>query len=389
MAEQRNRYTPEFKEEAVKMVLESSRPVAEIARELHINDGTLGNWVNLYRKEHPVEEEPLVASERARLRELEKENQDLRMKAEFLGKIGGLLRPGVSVSARYAFIDAERDNYPVARMCVWARVSRSGYYEWRGRTDPATAARRRLLAGLVEAVFGESDRTYGYRRVHASLARSGHVCCPELVRSIMRELGLVPCQPRPFRPTTTQSDGTPPAPDLVGRDFTAAEPGTKLVGDITYLPTAQGWVYLATVLDCCTKACIGYAVAEHMRTGLVVDALAMASRRYPFAKNAIFHSDRGSQYTSIEFAKAARRMSIRRSVGKTGVCFDNALAESFNAALKVERVNRTSYPTRESAREDVTRYIEFRYNRIRLHSALGYKTPQEVYEEHRNTQQAA
>ena len=161
----------------------------------------------------------------------------------------------------------------------------------------------------------------------------------------------------------------------MGRDFTADAPGTKLVGDITYLPTWQGFCYLATVIDCCTKECIGYAIADHMRAELVIDALRMAARNYPLAPEAIFHSDHGSQYLSQAFAEAAARLDIRQSVGRVGSCFDNALAESFNATLKVERVNRTAYPTREHARKDVARYIEFRYNTKRLHSALGYRYP--------------
>ncbi len=235
----------------------------------------------------------------------------------------------------------------------------------------------------------DSEQTYGHRRIHAALARQGERCSPELVRAIMRELGLVPCQPRPWRPTTTIAGDAAPIPDLVCRDFSATAPGTKLVGDITYLPTWEGWLYLATVIDCHTKACIGYALADHMRADLVIDALAMAARNYSLADQAIFHSDRGTQYTSGAFAAATATLGIRRSVGRTGSCFDNAQAESFNAALKVERINRTVYPTREHARADVARYIEFRYNTKRLHSALGYRTPKEVHDEYLNQQLAA
>ena len=157
----------------------------------------------------------------------------------------------------------------------------------------------------------------------------------------------------------------------------------------TYIPTWQGWLYLASVIDCCTKECIGYALADHMRADLVIDALQMAARNHTLADGAIFHSDRGTQYTCEPFARAAAELDIRRSVGRTGSCFDNAQAESFNATLKVERVNRTVYPTREHARADVARYIEFRYNSKRLHSALGYRTPKEVRNEFLNEQFAA
>lgn len=293
------------------------------------------------------------------------------------------------MSSRFEFIDGERANYPIVKMCEWAGVSTSGFYEWRDRPVSATAARRTHLAALIEWIFNDSDRTYGHRRIHAALARQGERCTPELVRAIMRELGLVPCQPRPWRPTTTVGGDTAPIPDLINRDFSADAPGTKLVGDITYLPTWEGWMYLSTVIDCHTKACIGYALADHMRADLVIDALQMAARNYTLADGAIFHSDRGTQYTSQAFAEAATELGVRRSVGRTGSCFDNALAESFNASLKVERVNRTVYPTREHARKDVTRYIEFRYNVKRLHSALGYRTPKEVHDEYLNKQLAA
>jgi transposase InsO family protein len=273
-------------------------------------------------------------------------------------------------------------------MCVWAQVSRSGFYDWLARPASASAARRRDLEVLVAGVFEDSDGTYGYRRVHQELARGQVVCSPELVRLVMRGLGLYPCQPKPFRPTTTEAGDASDIPDLVNRDFTADVPGTKMVGDITYIPTAEGFTYLATVIDCCTKECIGYAIADHMRADLVCDALAMAARNYPLAEKAIFHSDRGTQYTSDEFAKAVKAIDARRSVGRTGNCYDNALAESFNAAVKVERVNRMRYATIEEAIRDVVRYIEFRYNRRRLHSALGYVTPRQAYENYINNNAA-
>jgi transposase InsO family protein len=293
------------------------------------------------------------------------------------------------MSAKFGLIDAQKADYPIVKMCEWVEVSTSGYYEWLNRSTSATAARREHLTTLVCAIFHHSDQTYGYRRVHAQLLRQGELVGPELVRELMREQDLVACQPRPWRPITTVPGDPGPIPDLVNRDFTADAPGKKMVGDITYIPTWQGWLYLATVIDCYTKACIGYAMADHLRTELVIDALTMATRNYPLADDAIFHSDRGTQYTSAAFAAATGHLNIRRSVGATGVCYDNALAESFNATVKVERVNRTVYPTREHARKDVARYIEFRYNTQRIHSALGYQTPQEVYDEYRNRQLAA
>jgi putative transposase len=297
------------------------------------------------------------------------------------------------VTEVYEFIDAEyatRENAPaVTKMCTWLEVSRSGFYEWKSRPESATTARRRKLALIITRIFDDSDSTYGYRRIARQLARQHTVAGPELVRRIMRELGLVACQPRPWRPATTRQGQSGPIPDLVHRDFTAEVPGAKMVGDITYLSTWEGWAFLATVIDCATRKVIGWAVDDNYRTPLITGAIQMAARNVDLPADAVFHSDRGSNYTSAEFAGVLDGLGIRQSVGRTGTCFDNALAESFNATVKVERVHRTVYPTVKRAREDIARYIELRYNRTRLHSALGYRTPQEVHDEYLNRQRAA
>jgi putative transposase len=293
------------------------------------------------------------------------------------------------VSEKYEFIDGLKYAYKVVHMCRWLEVSKSGFYDWRGRPASATAERRAALSKVIVEIFDESDKTYGYRRVHAELGRQGVQAGRELVRALMRAEGLVACQPRPWRHSLTQAGAAGTIPDLVARDFTATAPGVKLVGDITYIPTWQGWLYLATVIDCHTKAVIGYAMADHYKTALVSAAIDAAARNYHLSEEAIFHSDRGSNYTSAEFATKLQSLGLRQSVGRTGICYDNALAESFFAALKNERVHRTIYPTREHARKDIARYIEFRYNTRRIHSALGYRTPQEVHDEYLNRQQAA
>jgi putative transposase len=184
---------------------------------------------------------------------------------------------------------------------------------------------------------------------------------------------LVACQPRPWRPTTTQQGRAGPIPDLVNRDFDADAPGRKMVGDITYIPTWEGWVYLATVIDCATRKVAGWAMDDNYRTPLITSAVQMAARNLDLPADAIFHSDRGSNYTSAEFAEVLEGLGIRQSVGRTGICYDNALAESFNAALKVERVYRTAYPTRKKAKEDIARY-----NRAPVQSdtsSLGTRVP--------------
>ena len=303
------------------------------------------------------------------------------------------------MTEKFEFIDAEYAAYQesddmhmpsIVKMCRWMEVSRSGLYEWRKALESATAKRRAELALIIRKSFDDSDETYGYRRVHTDLVDWGVPAGPELVRTIMRELGLEPCQPRPWRFSLTEGDGQEhDIPDLVNRDFTADAPGRKMVGDITYISTWQGWLYLATVIDCYSKKIVGWALDDNYKTPLIEQAIEMTARNNKLAPKAIFHSDRGSNYTSEQFAKTLKRLDIRHSVGRTGICYDNAMAESFNAALKNERVYRTQYPTREHARRDVVRYIEFWYNPKRRHSGLQYRSPQQAHDEFMEQQSAA
>jgi len=286
-------------------------------------------------------------------------------------------------------IDVEKANYPVAWMCRMLGVPRSSFYAWRNKAESVTAVRRRQLAAHVARVFEAGRGAYGCRRVAAQLNREGHACSVGLVADLMRELGLRACQPRAYKRTTVPGEQPVTSPDLIGRDFTAPAPGQRLVGDITYLRTGEGWLYLATVIDLATRMVIGWQLASHMRTGLVTDALAMAITHGHTAPGAIFHSDRGAQYTSAEFAGFCQANRIRTSVGRTGVCWDNAAAESFFAALKNEMYYRQLFPTRARARFAVADYIEVFYNRQRLHSTLGYRTPLEALNDYQAAATAA
>ncbi len=284
--------------------------------------------------------------------------------------------------SRYEYIDSQKNDpaetNPVWKMCLWLTVSASGFYDWLKRPQSATAARRVALTARVQHFFEESDGTYGYRRIHADLWGEGTECSAELVRQIMRSEALVACQPRPFR-VTTDGDDAANLPDLLKRDFTADRPGVKFVGDITYIHTWQGFIYLATVIDCYSKRVVGWSIADHMRTELVADALKNAAATTLIEPDAIWHSDRGSVYTSADFRALVASLGMRSSMGKTGVCWDNSMAESFFSMLKNERVYRTVYATKAQARSDVIRYIEGFYNSRRRHSALGYRRPNEVH----------
>ena len=243
---------------------------------------------------------------------------------------------------------------------------------------------------MIKDIFEHSDDTYRYRRIQVILERRSVRADGSTIRSVMRDLGLQAAQPRAKVRTTVLADDLDDRPDLLRRDFTADEPGKKLCGDIppqaggapSYVRTWAGFIYLTTVLDCCTKKVVGYAVADHMRTSLVCQAIDMAVRRCPVEKGVtIFHSDRGSQYTPQRFLDHLRSYDICPSVGRTGVCWDNAWAESFNATLKNERVHRIVYPTKDKAIKDITSWVELTYNHVRLHSSLGYRIPDEVERE--------
>lgn len=303
------------------------------------------------------------------------------------------------MTAKFAFIAAEKADptsvFPVVKMCAWLRVSTSGFYDYLNAVETDRDRRRAKVAVHVQAAFALGRGSYGVRRVQRVLARSSDPevasASEKLVRSIMAERGLRACQPRAYK-TTTQPDpdATGQPADLVGRDFSADQPGVKLVGDITYIRTWTGWLYLATVIDCCTREVVGWSMADHMRTSLVCEAITMAAGRGHLQPNAVFHSDRGAQYSSAEFAAHLSVFNVRGSMGRRGQCWDNALAESFFAALKNELIYRTVFPTRAKARRAVAEYIEVFYNRVRLHSGLGYKTPAEVAASfHQNNAKAA
>lgn len=292
------------------------------------------------------------------------------------------------MSDKYEFIDAERANYPVVKMCVWLGVSRSGFYDWLKRPESATTTRRAEITGLVKSVFDEFDQRYGYRKIRAVLARRAVPVSGWLVRSIMTTEGLVCCHPRPWRQTTDSDGSTGPA-DLLHGDFTADAPGDRFVGDITYVRTGSGWLYLATVIDLFNREVVGYAMATHMRASLVVDAVAMAVGRGSVNRGAVFHSDRGSQYTSTDLSEFLRLNGMRGSMGRVGVCWDNAVAESFFASLKKELVYRTFYPNQTVARHEIGRYIEDFYNRRRIHTFNGYNTPHETRQAWENRNLAA
>ncbi|HEV7974225.1 IS3 family transposase [Amycolatopsis sp.] len=280
---------------------------------------------------------------------------------------------------RYRFISEHRAQFTVTRLCQVLGIRRQGYHEWI-RSEATRAARAdadRELAGVITEIHTAHHGTYGAPRITAELRRRGHVVNHKRVERLMAAHGLAGSTRRKRRSLTTPAT-TPVAAvtDLIGRDFSATAPGQRLVGDITYLPTSAGWLYLATVIDLHSREVVGHAMADHLRTDLVCDAITLATTRGLIDDDAVFHSDRGVQYTSDQFRKALAEQRIRPSIGRTGSCYDNAVAESFFATLKAE-IGTTFWPSRAEARRDVFRYLRY-YNHDRLHSTVGYRTPAET-----------
>jgi putative transposase len=270
------------------------------------------------------------------------------------------------------------ETYPLEVACEVLEVSRSGYYAWRERPESARAKRRAELAEKVEAVHRENRGVYGSPRVFRALKASGEGVCENTVAKVMRDGGIRAKSKRKYVPRTTDSrHGQPVAPNVLGRRFEAGLPDRKWAADITYVPTGQGWLYLAAVIDLCSRKVVGWSMAEHMRADLVSDALGMALARRSPAAGLLHHSDRGSQYASGDYRHLLRSHGIECSMSGRGDCWDNAVMESFWGTLKTELVHHERYRTREQARASIFEYVEVFYNRQRLHSSLGYLSPEQ------------
>jgi putative transposase len=283
--------------------------------------------------------------------------------------------------SRFAFVAAERGNHAVARLCRVIGASVSGFYAWL-RVIPAVQNRAEAeaaLRGHIGRIFAARRRVYGSPRVHAELRREGRRHSRRRVARLMREMGLAARRGRRPRPRTTDSrHDLPVAPNLLEQRFAAERPDTVWLADISYLPTDEGWLYLAAIKDMATRQIVGWSMADHLRAGLCVDALVMALQRYRPPEGLIHHSDRGVQYAAEPYRQVLERHGITQSMSRRGNCLDNAPMESFFASLKKEQVHHARFRTREEAKAAVFDYIEVFYNRQRLHSALGYRTPLEA-----------
>ena len=279
----------------------------------------------------------------------------------------------------YPFIEAEKvQQRTLKRACELLEVSRAAYYAHRAGSVSARQRTDDELSDHIRQAHQASKGRYGAPRIHAELRRRGHRHGRKRIARLMRAAGLRGRTPRRWKKTTVPDPAAAARADLIRRDFTvnAAAVNTRWCGDITYIPTWEGWLYLATVIDIASRRVVGFALAEHLRTELVADALTNAVAARDPAPGLVFHADRGCQYTSGDYATLAEDLTVTLSTGRTGQCWDNALAESFFASLKGECLDQQPWPTRAAARRATVDYIAW-YNGTRLHSALGYQTPDE------------
>jgi putative transposase len=291
--------------------------------------------------------------------------------------------------SRYRCVDAQKAaGFPVAAACAAAGVSTSAFHAWvaSNRQGPSPANHQQAeLVAEIRSIHQESGGTYGSPRIHAELARRGWRVNHKRVERLMATHGIVGHRPRRRRGLTKPDTSAPPAPDLLGRLFDPDRPDVAWCGDITYIPTDEGWLYLASVLDLASRHLLGWSMGDHHDARLVCDALeaAVATRGRQRMDDTIFHTDRGAEYTASACIDTCQRLGLRRSMGRTGSCLDNAVAESWFATLKVELVDRCHYRTRAEARASIFAWIAW-YNRRRLHSTNDYLPPLEWEQRHRH-----
>ncbi|MFM7447035.1 MAG: IS3 family transposase [Leptolyngbyaceae cyanobacterium] len=280
-------------------------------------------------------------------------------------------------------MEAEKANFPVALMCEVLEVSRSGYYAWSKRPPATRTQENQQLKEQIKEIHQKSRNSYGAPRIHAALKQEGFEVGRHRVARLMSKLGICVQPKRKFKTTTDSNHSFPTAENVLNRNFTTQEPDQAWVADITYIPTQQGWLYLAVVIDLFSRRVVGWSMADHMRVELVLNALEAAlGHRVPATSGLLFHSDRGSQYASSNYRAALQKAGIGCSMSRKGNCWDNAVAESFFGTLKTELIKSRVFDTTEKAKSTIVEWIEVFYNRERLHSTLHYLPPVQFEEQY-------
>jgi putative transposase len=278
---------------------------------------------------------------------------------------------------KFRFISAHRETFKVGRMCKVLNVSRSGFHTWLNRPESRRSLENRALEAKIRVLHSASHGIYGSPKIHQDLVDDGIRCGKNRVARIMRKAGIRSRTKKKFKATTNSRHNFPIAPNLLNQDFNVDAPDRTWVGDITYIHTNEGWLYLAVLLDLFNREVVGWSASSRMTRQLAIDALQMAFDRRDPGKGLLHHSDRGSQYASTDYQNILKEHGIICSMSRKGNCYDNAVAESFFGRLKTEWVNHNRYLNRSEAMRSLFYYIEIFYNRKRRHSSINYVTPQE------------
>ncbi|MGM0939898.1 MAG: IS3 family transposase [Bacillota bacterium] len=371
----RKSYDNEFKIQAVQMVKQDGKKIAEVARELDLAEQTLHNWVKKYDKNqeaafvgsgNPSPENKNEREFEKRIRDLEEENAILKKANEHLRK-----RPEVI----YDFIYKHRHEFRVAKMCLVLGVSKSGYYAWLRRPKSEQKKRRETLTAQVKRVHLESRENYGSPKITKVLQNEGIQVSEKTVTRIMQEVGIQSKTVKKYKATTNSKHNLSVYPNVLNQAFQVDRPGKVWVSDITYIWTSEGWLYLASVMDLYSRRVIGWDMRDRMTKELVITALKRAMITQPPMSGLIHHSDRGSQYASNDYQALLRENEIKTSMSRKGNCYDNACIESFHSIIKKELIFREHFKTREEAKRSVFEYLISFYNYKRIHSNNSYMSP--------------
>jgi transposase InsO family protein/transposase len=362
MAGKRRSFSREFKLEAVSLVTEGGLSVAQTARDLGISESVLGGWKSKLA-EDPEEAFPgkgHLKSQDEELRQLRRENALLRMERDILKKSRGYLLAGAQM--RCQLVHEHCVQYPVRQMCRVLEVSPNSYYAWRGRPESRRVREDRRLLLEIKAIHQAKRETYGSPRIHAELKAQGPRLGEKRVARLMRDNGISAKQKRKFKATTDSEHSHPAAPNRLKRDFGATASNQKWVADITDIPTREGWLYLAAIMDLHSRMIVGWSMAGRMARKLVLNALDMAVGHRRPGPGLLHHSDRGSQYACADYHDALKAHGVVRSLSRKGDGWGNAHMETFFHALKTELVHHRNYQTRGEAKADIFEYIEVFYN---------------------------
>ncbi|WP_143744341.1 IS3 family transposase, partial [Neomoorella thermoacetica] len=365
----------------------SGKTTSQIARDLGINSSMLNRW----RREQVKYGERAFPGIGKQMRGTDLEEENRRLKKELaiaqeerdiLKKAGGHLLQNAEM--KYRFIREHTGTFRVETMCRVLKVSRTGYYRWLKRPVSQRRSQDEIIKENILNIYNKSRKTYGSPRIQKQLGREGIHCSKKRVERLMREVGVQAIQKRKFKVITDSRHNLAVAENILNREFTASIPNKRWVTDITYIPTEEGWLYLAAVMDLYSKRVTGYSMQKYLTRELVIEALQKAVTNRRPGRGLVIHSDRGSQYASSDYQQLLRQYGFICSMSRKGDCWDNSPMESFFKTLKTELVYHRRFKTRAEAKLEIFEYIEVFYNRFRLHSALGYETPEEFEKNYEN-----